>query len=291
MPQHRLTHSFLCRNGLPMKRHLYSLLAVAASLTVPATLVAQDQIPVPAAEASTDFPPPVPNVPGEAPIGEPIYMPAEPTMAVPSVAGPACPPAMPAPLPFQPVPMYLSQYAPQQPLCHGMVPLSPSAPMCCMTPIAPSAPFCPTPVAPAQPWCPPGHGYVPADIAYVSGVVGYPFYKAPLYTNSPSTRFQVHPVRKDALLHVSPGNMFPMTPIAPVAKGNYYFRPYNYRQVPFDQIYAATASGNPEAPYSAPLLTNLAHRLDTYKQSLDRALLPALAPIKPTTVPPIAPAR
>jgi hypothetical protein len=94
-------------------------------------------------------------------------------------------------------------------------------------------------------------------------------------------------VRKDALLHVSPGNMFPMTPIAPVAKGNYYFRPYNYRQVPFDQIYAATASGNPEAPYSAPLLTNLAHRLE----SLDRALLPALAPIKPATVPSIAPTR
>jgi len=273
-----------------MKLQLCSLLAAAAVASCPAVLIAQEAPavpPVPTAELPPDLPPEEPVMPGEQPIGEPIYMPTEPVHG-----GPSCPPAMPAPAMFPPVPMYLSQYAPQQPMCHGMMPLAPSSPMCCMTPISPSTPYCPPPAAPATAWCPPGHSVSPPDLIYTPGIVGYPFYRAPVYTNSPATRFHVHPLRKDAMLHLSPGNMFPPAPISPVAKGNYYFRPYNYRQIYFDQIYAAAASGNPEAPYSAPLMTNLANRLDTYKQSLDRALLPALAPQRtPPGAPVMAPTR
>lgn len=261
-----------------MKMPLSSLCAALALTSFSASVKAQEGLPVPpvpTAEAAPDLPPELGEVPlSQSPV-EPLYIPSEPIQA-----GPSCPPAMPAPAMFPPVPMYLSQYAPQQPLCHGMVPLAPSAPMCCMTPISPMGSYCPPPAAPAAAYCPPGLPVSHLDLAYTPGIVGYPFYKAPIYVNSPSTRFHVHPLRKDALLHVSPGNMFPTPPIAPVGKGNYYFRPYNYRQVYFDQIYAAAASGNPEAPYSAPLLPNLAHRLDTYKQSLDRALLPAMAPVK-----------
>lgn len=273
-----------------MKLQVCSLLAAAAVASCQAVLIAQEVPavpPVPSAEIPPELPPAQPGLPIDEPVAEPLYVPAEPVYA-----GPACPPGMPSPAMFPPVPMYLSQYAPQQPLCHGMVPLASSAPMCCMTPISPMTSYCPPPAAPAAAWCPPGQTVAPLDLIYTPGIVGYPFHRAPIYTNSPATRFHMHPLRKDALLHLSPGNMFPTAPISPVAKGNYYFRPYNYRQIYFDQIYAAAASGNPEAPYSAPLLPHLANRLDTYKQSLDRALLPALAPQRtPAAAPTMSPTR
>jgi len=279
------------RNGFLMKLQLCSLLAAAAVATVPTFCLAQEPSavpPVPTAEMPQDAESAAPEVLQQQPVGEPVYIPADTTYA-----GPSCPPAVPAAAMLPAVPLYLSQYAPQQPMCHGMVPLAPSAPMCCMTPISPTAPWCPPPATQAGIYCPTAQMAAPMDLIYTPGVMGYPFHRAPIYTNSPSTRFHMHPMRKDAMLHVSPGNMFPMPPISPVGKGSYYFRPYNYRQIYFDQIYAATASGNPEAPYSAPLLPHLAGRLDAYKQSLDRALLPALAPTKnvQTAPPTMTPGR
>lgn len=274
-----------------MKLPLRSVCAAIALASFSPAVKAQEVPsvpPVPTAEVPSDVATEASEIPVPQLHSEPLYIPSEPIQA-----GPSCPPAMPAPAMFPPVPMYLSQYAPQQPLCHGMIPLTPSAPMCCMTPISPMGSYCPPAAVPAAAYCPPGSAVSHLDLAYIPGITGYPFYKAPVYNNSPATRFHVHPLRKDALLHVSPGNMFPTPPISPVGKGNYYFRPYNYRQIYFDQIYAAAASGNPEAPYSAPLLPNLANRLDTYKQSLDRALLPALAPTKnvQTAPPTMTPGR
>jgi hypothetical protein len=120
-------------------------------------------------------------------------------------------------------------------------------------------------------------------------VAGYPFSTAPIYSNSCATWHQVHPLRKDALWHVSPGNMFPQPPITPIAKGNYYFRPYNFRQVQIDQMHAALWTGNTAEPYTSPLLPELATKLHHYKASLDRALLPSMGSSQPAVPGTLAP--
>jgi len=258
------------RNGFLMRLQLCSLLAAAAVATVSTVCLAQkpSAVPtVPTAELPQDAPSAAPEVRQEQSVGEPVYIPADLTFAVPS-----CPPAAAAPAMLSAVLLYLSQYAAKQPISHGMVPLARSAPMCCMTPISPTEPWYPPPATQAGIYCPTAQTAAPMDLISTPEVMGYLFHLAPIYTNSPATRFHMHSMRKDALLRASRGNMFPMAPISPVGKGSYHFRPYNYRQIYFDQIYAATASGNPEAPDSAPLLPHLADRLDACKQSEDRAV-------------------
>ena len=212
---------------------------------------------------------------------------AAPLGAVPPVPtySPGCDPLTPPPIAaIHPHPMYCPQ--PLQgmfPMGCPTTPVYPTAGLCCLSPVQTTSPFCPPPVNPVAPWCPPSAVGMPLATTpiypqptYTGYVAGYPFATAPVYANSCSNRFSVHPLRKDALWHMSPGNMFPQPPITPVAKGNYYFYPYNFRQVQIDQMHAALWTGNTAEPYTSPLLPALANKLHHYKASLDRALLPSL---------------
>lgn len=185
---------------------------------------------------------------------------------------------------IHPQPLYCPQVVPGlAPIGCPTTPLYPTGGLCCLPPLQTTSAFCPPPIAPATAWCPPTPVGLPVATtpipplpAYTGYVAGYPFSTAPIYSNSCATRYAVHPMRKDALWHVSPGNMFPQYPIAPVAKGSYYFRPYNFRQVQVDQMHAALWTGNIAEPYTSPLLPELAAKLHHYKASLDKALLPSL---------------
>jgi len=275
-----------------MEQHMRTLVrqfALAAAIPVclagqttaqdaaPEQPVPVEQAPVPEAQYPSDggadliYAEPVPAVPG-----------AE---VVPALPAPGCDPLIPPPVfGIHPQPMYCPQPV------HGVVPfgcptspLYPTSGLCCLNPIQATTGYCPPPITPASPWCPPtpvglpiATTPIPPLPAYTGVVAGYPFSTAPVYSNSCATRHQVHPLRKDALWHVSPGNMFPQPPITPIAKGNYYFRPYNFRQVQVDQMHAALWTGNTAEPYTSPLLPELSAKLHHYKASLDKALLPSL---------------
>lgn len=64
-------------------------------------------------------------------------------------------------------------------------------------------------------------------------------------------------LRRDAKHDKSPGNMLPMEPLYPVAHGSYYFRPYNYRMIPFQQAQAFRWTDRIDQPYTRPLMDDL----------------------------------
>ncbi|MEY2724489.1 MAG: hypothetical protein RLZZ458_356 [Planctomycetota bacterium] len=271
-----------------MKTWMLGSLTVAAASLCYQGIVSAQEIPVP------EQPPIVEEAPmpsdgtfsGEGVLYDPTAGPiTAPLGDVPPIPAPGCDPLTPPPIAaMHPHPLYCPQ-----PM-HGMVsmgcpttPIYPNAGLCCLSPVQTTSAFCPPPVNPIGPWCPPAAVGVPLATApiypqptYTGFVAGYPFSTAPVYANSCSTRFSAHPLRKDAFWHASPGNMFPQPPITPIAKGNYYFYPYNFRQVQIDQMHAALWTGNTSEPYTAPLLPALATKLQHYKSSLDRALLPSL---------------
>jgi hypothetical protein len=224
-----------------------------------------------------DVPPEVPPVP-EPMMQDPAGSAAEPLM-VPQ----ACDPYGQMPqLMCPPMAMQIPPAMPYGTACPSVVPMSTTSGMCCIPPIQTTTGWCPPPVQFESAWCPGGQGFqtatYPAPVypGYAPFVAGYPYSTAPVYANSPSSKHRAHPLRADSLLHCSPGNMFPAAPISPVARGSYYFRPYNFRQVQLDQMRAAMWTGNTTSPYTSPLLPELAAKLENYKDSLDRALLPSL---------------
>ncbi|MEY3457323.1 MAG: hypothetical protein RL215_480 [Planctomycetota bacterium] len=287
-----------------MKWFIRSLAVASLPLSIAGQTAAQ-QVPIP------DQPPLIEEAPvpqAEALGGVQEYFPAPDFQSVPAQdVTPAFPvpgyePLSPPPIPgIHPQPLYCPQ-----PM-HGLVPvgcpgtpLYPTSGLCCLNPVQTTSAWCPPPIMPSAPWCPPAPAELPVATtaipplpAYTGVVAGYPFSTAPVYSNSCATRHSFHPLRKDAFWHASPGNMFPMQPIAPVAKGTYYFRPYNFRQVHIDQMHAALWTGNTREPYTSPLLPELSAKLHHYKASLDKALLPTLGspvPAAPGTLAPMAPA-
>jgi hypothetical protein len=283
-----------------MKSFRHAVVPSVASLLLfsGGLVAAQEDVPpaefaAPDATSVQESPPPVPPIP------EPMLEEQDISAAEPLMVPPACdtasqfPPVM-----YPPMSMHVPQVMPYGPSCPSLVPMTTSGGTCCISPIQTTSGWCPPPVQFESPWCPGTGGLqtatypAPIDPNFAPFVAGYPYATAPIYANSPSSRCRPHPMRADALLHVSPGNMFPMGPIAPVARGSYYFRPYNFRQVQLDQMRAAMWTGNTTSPYTSPLLPELAAKLETYKHSLDRALLPSLgnphAPA-PGSLSPLAP--
>lgn len=277
-------------------------LATAIPLCLAGQVVAQDEVVVEQPAAVEQAPMPegaylpdggagviydggtVPAVPTSE-IAPPLSHPGGDPLAAPPIWG------------IHPQPLYCPQpIAGMAPYCCPTTPLYANGGLCCLNPLQTTSGYCPPPVAPAAPWCPPtpvglpiATTPVPPLPMYTGAVAGYPFSTAPIYSNSCATWHQVHPLRKDALWHVSPGNMFPQAPITPIAKGNYYFRPYNFRQVQIDQMHAALWTGNTAEPYTSPLLPELATKLHHYKASLDRALLPSLGASQPAAPGTLAP--
>lgn len=289
-----------------MRKWVVISLAIAASSLNRSCIVSAQEIPV------AEQPPIAEQAP--APVeglyeGEGVlYDPSPGAAAVAPGSVPPFPVYTPGCDPLTPPPIAAlhpqSIYCPQQ--LQGMFPVncptspfSPNSGLCCLTPIQTTSAFCPPPVNPIGPWCPPPAVGLPLATSpvfpqpvYTGYVAGYPFSTAPVYANSCATRYSVHPLRKDAFWHLSPGNMFPQPPITPVAKGNFYFYPYNFRQIQIDQMHAALWTGNTAEPYTAPLLPALATRLHHYKSSLDRALLPSLGnpdSAAPGSLAPLAP--
>jgi hypothetical protein len=75
-------------------------------------------------------------------------------------------------------------------------------------------------------------------------------------------------MRREAKHHKSPGNMLPVRPLYPVAHGTYYFKPYNFRMVPYQQAYSLRWSGRYSEPYTAPLLEELAAQAMVLQEQL-----------------------
>jgi len=285
---HSPVNGFVCHNVAETEFHMQSTLgAVVQSFVILALcstgrafgqeIVDPGEFAPPGDVLLQDAPAQVPPVP-EPMLQEPVESAAEPLM-VPQ----ACDPfgAMPQMM-CPPMAMQIPPAMPYGAACPSMVPMSTTGGMCCIPPIQTTSGWCPPPVQFGSAWCPGTQGFqtatypAPVDLSYAPFVAGYPYATAPVYANSPSSKHRPHPLRADSLLHCSPGNMFPIGPISPVARGSYYFRPYNFRQVQLDQMRAAMWTGNTAAPYTSPLLPELAAKLETYKDSLDRAMLPAL---------------
>lgn len=120
-------------------------------------------------------------------------------------------------------------------------------------------------VAPVSPYWRRGlHSYG----AYpVVAVTPYSFERYPIYTY-PCLPHKFYDLRVRSKWRLSPGNMFPTVDDQPAAHGYYYFRPYNYGMVPYQQ-YASQRWGQPASqPYLGPLQDELAARAASFHSAL-----------------------
>lgn len=145
----------------------------------------------------------------------------------------------------------------------------PAAPVLAVSP-APAVAFAPS-LTTVVPWrCPCRAPFVAAYPAGVVAVTPYSFTQYPIYYY-PHLPCCFNDLRVRTKWHMSPGNMLPPLAGAPAAHGNYYFKPYNYTMVPYQQHAAAQWGESPAQPYLGPLQDTLAGRAAAYQAALSGA--------------------
>lgn len=107
----------------------------------------------------------------------------------------------------------------------------------------------------------------------------YSFAHYPVYYY-PHLPHQFSDLRVRSKWHMSPGNMFPPLMGEPAAHGYYYFKPYNYNMVPYQQQAASSWGESVTQPYNGPLQDGLAARAAAQQAALSA---------RPWTLPPGAP--
>ncbi len=116
-------------------------------------------------------------------------------------------------------------------------------------------------VVPVSPFSP--RVFHPYGAYPVVAVTPYSFERYPIYTY-PCLPYRFNDLRVRSKWRMSPGNMFPPVAGQPAAHGYYYFKPYNYGMVPYQQ-YASQRWGQPASqPYLGPLQDDLAARAASF---------------------------
>ncbi len=101
-------------------------------------------------------------------------------------------------------------------------------------------------------------------------VTPYSFARYPMYSH-PHLPCHFNDLRVRSKWHMSSGNMFPPMMGEPAAHGYYYFKPYNYSMVPYQQQAAYHWGESPSQPYLGPLQDGLAARAEAYYSAMHGA--------------------
>ncbi len=176
--------------------------------------------------------------------------------------------------------------APMFTLSQPMLPSVMPAPVATVAAPAPATAI----VAPVSPFC--SRVFHPYGAYPIIAVTPYSFERYPIYTY-PCLPHKFNDLRVRSKWRMSPGNMFPPVADQPAAHGYYYFKPYNYGMVPYQQ-YASQRWGQPASqPYLGPLQDDLAARAASFHTALSghaptwtptMAMPPALPPVIPPTL-------
>jgi hypothetical protein len=209
---------------------------------------------------------------------------ADPGFAAPTADArfAAAPPQLQAPYSSPPATVDCPTCPAQSPMFSIAPPVLPTlAPSPVATIGAPAAAVvAPTPYTYAYPWAP-YYGYP------LVAVTPYSYARYPIYSY-PHLPHRFNDLRVRTKWHMSPGNMFPQVSYPPAAHGYYYFKPYNYSMVPFQQ-HASQRWGQPlSQPYMGPLQNDLAARAASYQAALAGGLQDAPGPLYSPVAAPMA---